>query len=192
MDAGVWTRFAHDPRRAENAHLRASDRDRDVVNDILGDALADGRLTMTELDERAARVAEAKTLGELPELVVDLVPATTTALSRVERLADPGVRRAEAERRYLAERRNALMSFLYPTLICLAIWAATDFLGFFWPAFVMIACAGRPAYLFFNRDDRIASIEHNLERKQERAIRARERREREPRALPEPEPDQGS
>ncbi|HET6165971.1 MAG TPA: DUF1707 domain-containing protein [Marmoricola sp.] len=190
MDAGIWTRFAQDPRRPENAHLRASDRDRDVVNDILGDALADGRITMDELDERTSRVASAKTLGDLPPLLADLVPAAPTTTRRVDRLGDPAARRAEAERRYVAERRNAVQAFLYPTLVCLAIWAATDFGGFFWPAFVMIACAGRPAYLFLNRLDRTTSIERSLERKHERALRSRERRERQ--SQPLPEPDQGS
>lgn len=190
MDAGVWTRFAHDPRREENAHLRASDRDRDVVNDVLGDALADGRLTMAELDERTDRVAQAKTLGELPGLIADLVPATS-GLSRVERLADPALRRAEAERRFRAERHNALMSFLVPSVICLVIWAAAGF-GFPWPLFVILGTGGRAAYLLLNREDRISSIEQGLERKRERALRSRERKEKEPKALPEPKPEQGS
>ena len=33
--ASIWDRFSIDPRPAENARLRASDRDRDVVNDLL-------------------------------------------------------------------------------------------------------------------------------------------------------------
>ena len=181
----VWTRFAHDPRQPEHVHLRASDRDRDVVTEVLGEALADGRLTMAELDERTDRLAVAKTLGELPALILDLVPAAPQAPSRIERLADPEVRHAEAERRYRAERRNAIQGFLYPSLICLAIWAVTDPGGFFWPAFVIIACAGRPAYLLLNRDDRVAAIEHSLERKRERALKARERRDRAFRALGE-------
>lgn len=191
MDAGVWTRFAHDPRREENAHLRASDRDRDVVNDVLGEALADGRLTMAELDERADRVAQAKTLGELPGLIEDLVPTSSAKLSRVERLADPAVRRAEAERRFRAERHNALQTFLLPSLICVVIWAAAGF-GFPWPLFVILGTGGRAAYLFLNREDRITSIEHSLDRKRERALRARERKEQESKALPEPKPDEGA
>jgi hypothetical protein len=186
----VWTRFAHDPRREANAHLRASDRDRQIVSDVLGDALADGRLTMAELDERTDRLAASKTLSELPALIRDLVPETSRELSRVERLATPEARRAEAERRYRSERRNAVQGFLYPTLICLAIWAAAGF-GFPWPLFVIVACAGRPAYLFLNRDDRISSIERSLERRRAKAIKARERREQSGQALPEPEASDG-
>jgi hypothetical protein len=182
----VWTRFAHDPRREENAPLRASDRDRDIVRDVLGDALAEGRLTMAELDERTDQLTTSKTLGDLPALIRDLVPETSRELSRVERLATPEARRAEAERRYRSERRNALQGFLYPTLICLAIWAATDLGGFFWPAFVILACASRPAYLYFNREDRIHAIESSLERRRAKAIKARDKRVESERSLPEP------
>jgi hypothetical protein len=186
LGSEVWTRFAHDPRRSENAHLRAGDRDRDVVNDVLGEAVADGRLTLQELDERTDRLAAAKTLGELPDLIHDLVPVVSRELSKVERLATPETRRAEAERRYRAERRNALLGFLYPSLICLAIWGWTDFGGFFWPAFVILACAGRPAYLVLNRDDRIQAIERGIERRRTKAINAREHRDQHP-AGPLPE-----
>ena len=62
----MWERFPHDPRLAANAPLRASDRDRDVVTDVLATAYSEGRLTREELDERSDRAASAKTLGELP------------------------------------------------------------------------------------------------------------------------------
>ena len=51
-----------------------SDRDRDVVLGVLGEGYADGRLTKEEYDERAGATAAAKTLGELPTLIADLVP----------------------------------------------------------------------------------------------------------------------
>ena len=73
MAGSIWDRFEHDPRRPENAPLRASDKDRDLVHDLLGTAYAEGRLTREELDERADRVNAARTLGELPPLVSDLV-----------------------------------------------------------------------------------------------------------------------
>ena len=170
----VWSRFAHDPRRAEHAHLRASDRDRDIVSAILGDALADGRLTMAELDERTDRLAASRTLGELPALIHDLVPQVSRGPVRVDRFATPAARRAEAERRFRIERRHALMGFLYPSLICLGIWAAVGF-GFPWPLFVVLGTGGRTAYLLLNREDRVESIERSLERRHLRAVRAQER-----------------
>lgn len=47
------------------ADLRASDADRDRVADILREALAEGRLTADEHEERVEGVLSAKTVGEL-------------------------------------------------------------------------------------------------------------------------------
>jgi hypothetical protein len=52
--------------------LRASDQDRDRVAEVLRAAAADGRLTLTELDERLDQLYRAKTYGELEPVVGDL------------------------------------------------------------------------------------------------------------------------
>jgi hypothetical protein len=52
---------------------RASDADRDTAVDILCAAAADGRLTMTELDERVGSALTARTLKQLACLVADLI-----------------------------------------------------------------------------------------------------------------------
>ena len=70
----LWASFQHDPRDPAVAPLRASDADRDVVHGVLAEAFADGRLDREEYDERSAAVLAARTLGELPPLVSDLVP----------------------------------------------------------------------------------------------------------------------
>jgi hypothetical protein len=54
--------------------LRASDADRERVAAVLGEALADGRLTLEEHSERTSRVYAARTLGELTGLTRDLGP----------------------------------------------------------------------------------------------------------------------
>jgi len=54
--------------------LRASDADRERVVAVLGDALADGRITMEEHSERTSRAYAARTLGELTGLTRDLSP----------------------------------------------------------------------------------------------------------------------
>ncbi|MET9439129.1 DUF1707 domain-containing protein [Streptomyces sp. NPDC006610] len=59
------------PRPAD-AGLRASDAERDRVADILGDALAEGRLTPEEHAERVEGVYRAKKVDELETLVRDL------------------------------------------------------------------------------------------------------------------------
>jgi hypothetical protein len=52
--------------------LRASDADRERVLTLLGEAAADGRLTLDEHSERAERAYAARTLGELAGLTTDL------------------------------------------------------------------------------------------------------------------------
>ncbi|WP_239074597.1 DUF1707 domain-containing protein [Streptomyces sp. SID10853] len=52
--------------------LRASDRERDQVVEILQVAAGDGRLTAAELDERLDAALSARTMGQLAELTADL------------------------------------------------------------------------------------------------------------------------
>jgi hypothetical protein len=171
--ATVWERFEHDPRRPENAPLRASDRDRDLVQELLGNAFAEGRLTREELDERADQVAAARTLGELPPLVKDLV-----AVSAPSRLAMTSAdRHAAAELKYRRMRQQAFGAFLTPTLICWAIWAATTH-GFPWPLFVMIVTGIRWLRLVTSHQDTVASLEQSLEKRERRRIEQQERRGR--------------
>ncbi|MFB4312969.1 DUF1707 domain-containing protein [Actinomadura sp. 21ATH] len=54
--------------------LRASDADRERVVSVLGEALADGRLTMEEHSERTSQAYAARTLGELTGITGDLSP----------------------------------------------------------------------------------------------------------------------
>jgi hypothetical protein len=53
-------------------NLRASDADRERVADRLRKSHAEGRLDMTEFQERLERCYDSKTFGELGELVRDL------------------------------------------------------------------------------------------------------------------------
>lgn len=56
----------------EPRQLRASNSDRERVAKVLHDAMADGRLTIDELEERLDAVYAAKTFGELEPVVRDL------------------------------------------------------------------------------------------------------------------------
>jgi hypothetical protein len=163
----AWDRFSLDPRHPENARLRASDADRDVVNDLLGTAYAEGRLTPDELDERSDRVAQSRTLGDLPPILDDLVAPTAVARG-------PGRLRAEAEQHYRQQRTNAFWRFLTTTLICWAIWAAIG-AGFPWPIFVTIASGAKFLQLLTSPQDSIAAIERDLERKERKRLRSRRR-----------------
>ena len=54
------------------ASLRASDKDRESAAEVLREAAGEGRLSMTELDERLDAVYEAKTYAELEPIIRDL------------------------------------------------------------------------------------------------------------------------
>jgi hypothetical protein len=165
----IWERFTLDPRVQQHAHMRASDRDRDVVNEVLGTAYAEGRLTPEELDERTDQVARSRTLGELPPLIGDLVAATPVRVARADL-------HAEAVRRYRMHRQQALVGWLVPTLICWVIWTVTT-QGFPWPAIVTVATGVRLLQLLVTREETIESIERRLERKERKRLASRQRRE---------------
>ncbi|MFE4664131.1 DUF1707 domain-containing protein [Streptomyces sp. NPDC056716] len=59
--------------------LRASDADRERVAEVLRDALAEGRLDMTEFEERLDQTYRARTYGELAPITRDLPGAGVVA-----------------------------------------------------------------------------------------------------------------
>ena len=179
--APVWEQFTRDPRLDQHAHLRASDRDRDVVREQLSTAYAEGRIDRDELDERTEAVTGAKTLGQLAPLLRDLVPAAGAAPA-VSTHAVPGDLHAEAERRYRQQRRQALLAFLTPTLICWVVWflvlVGASGPEFPWPVFVTLGTGVRYGQLVVGRRDAVAGIEQRLVRREARRLEARQRRER--------------
>jgi hypothetical protein len=60
------------PPRHASRDLRASDADRERVVAMLGDALADGRISQDEYSERISTALSARTLGDLAVLTTDL------------------------------------------------------------------------------------------------------------------------
>lgn len=68
--------------------LRASDRDRNAVNEVLTTAFAEGRLTKDEYDERVGQLYAARTYGELDALTADL-PTAMPAVPVQRPLAPP-------------------------------------------------------------------------------------------------------
>jgi hypothetical protein len=69
------------PGPVSHPEQRASDADRDTAVDILCAAAADGRLTMTELDERVGSALTARTLTQLARLIADLIGPRTVVAS---------------------------------------------------------------------------------------------------------------
>ena len=62
-----WARIA-----APDPSLRAADADRERTAERLRQSHAEGRLDLTELQQRLERCYQAKTIGELDQLVQDL------------------------------------------------------------------------------------------------------------------------
>lgn len=154
----LWSRFSADPRAY--GQVRASDADRAVVTDVLSEAYALGQIDAEEFDERSEAANRLKTLGEVPELVQDLIiaeagevePGELDDSARAQALArldgdrvpiTPEQIDAAAQKYYRDRVRNALLGmFAGPAGITLAIWAFTSFasggLIFFWPIFIIL------------------------------------------------------
>jgi Domain of unknown function (DUF1707) len=171
-----WGEFELDPRHPSFAPLRASDRDRELVSRVLTEGYAQGRLDREELDTRAAALAAARTLGELPPLVTDLVPLTPSATHGRHSLG-PEELRERAVANWERSRRDAIWTVLSASLICWVIWFAIGLdadrfdAGFPWPLFVTAGTALNAARIQYRRQDLVADEVRSLERKQERERR---------------------
>ena len=131
-----WESFRLDPRQPGHASMRASDADREVVRAVLAGAYADGRLTREEYDDRLDTLYGSRTLGEMPALVVDLVPPDSPSMAPAPLLsADLRTRGARKWRRDVEE---SFAAFLVPSVICTVIWIAFTRGAFFWPVFPML------------------------------------------------------
>jgi hypothetical protein len=166
----VWSQFDHDPRSPANGAIRASDRDRAVIETVLADAFAEGRITRSEYDERTEAALVSRTLGDLVPLVEDLPVAQAPR---------PNIPQA-AERAYVQDRRQALWGFLSASLICWVIWTATSFGGdgfnaqFPWPLFVMLGTGLNAGRVVWQKDEIIESETRRLEKKERKELRRRE------------------
>jgi hypothetical protein len=66
------------PERVDPRQLRASDADRERIAEILRTGATEGRLDLSELDDRLRAVYAARTYAELEPLIVDLpMPSAT-------------------------------------------------------------------------------------------------------------------
>jgi hypothetical protein len=177
--AEVWASFSHDPRLGANAALRATDGDRDVVHQVLADAYADGRLDREEFDTRTAQTAAARTLGELPPLLADLVAPTPVPSGGVPP-ASAAVLRQRAVAKYRADRRDAFLGFLAPSFICMVIWFVLGANAFFWPGFVIAGTGINVLSMLIRRENIIEENTRRLEKKQAKDQAARELQSRPP------------
>jgi len=89
---------------SRDSHLRAADADRERVAAQLRESHAEGRLDLDEFQQRLERCYEARTFGELGELVHDLPRAD------------------EPDERRLAHRRGPHPRFLAPLIALLIVF----------------------------------------------------------------------
>jgi hypothetical protein len=163
----VWREFEHDPRDPQYAAIRASDRDRAVVHDVLAAAYAEGRLDREEFDERTASITAAKTYAELlppiRDLTADAVPARFTPVPS-------GDLERQARLYYSEKLREAFFGFLVPNLIVWAIWFMAGHDGFVWPIFVLIPTGANLARVVANRRSIIEGRVEKLQRRQAKEL----------------------
>ncbi|MDT7599059.1 MAG: hypothetical protein QOK26_1136 [Pseudonocardiales bacterium] len=106
--------------------IRASDAEREKTADLIRQAAAEGRLTMTELEERLTTTYGARLRHELPPLVADLpAPPRPTPTG-------PDPRRLNSWDRAALGLHAALVTALVAAV--LTRWVAGGAV-FFWPVF---------------------------------------------------------
>lgn len=169
-----WDQFSHDPRVAANADLRAADHDRAVIQTLLDDAFAEGRLTHDEHDERTEAALHTRTLGDLLPLVADLpagrVPPAGVAVPMPE--TEKQTRALEA---YQEEKKQAWWTFFSASLVCWVIWLVGNLGGdlteaFPWPVFVMLGTGLNVGRVIFHKQETITSEVRRLERKERKKL----------------------
>ncbi|MEQ3554980.1 DUF1707 domain-containing protein [Pseudonocardia nematodicida] len=133
--------------------VRVSDADRQETADRLKLAQDEGRLSLSEYDERLRAAYAAATRGELDQVVADLPKVKRKHLPSV-RADRAEAQKAESKRAYLKEWR----SWAGVAVLLTAIWAITSIasgqLNFFWPIFpIGIWGAVLVAHLFWGDDE---------------------------------------
>jgi uncharacterized membrane protein len=174
----VWASFPHDPRDPSVAGLRASDADRNLIHNVLTEAFADGRLDRDEYDERTAATLQARTLGQLPPLIVDLVPDRPLLPARLPLSAATSSdiqRRAEEKWRH--DRREAFVGFIGSGLVTWTIWAIVMFGEFPWPLIVNAFALMNLVRVVASKSEIVDNEVKRLERKRAKEIEARNKKQ---------------
>ena len=135
--------------------MRAGDSDRKAVADQLKSALDEGRLDLSEYDERLQRTYGAKTFADLDGLLDDLPGTVPPQQSQVQPAAPatgPGPRRSTP---------NQVARWVGPyggvIVVCIVIWAVTSAsagqLTYFWPVWMLIPLVLGVAGQWFSHDN---------------------------------------
>ena len=124
--------------------MRAGDGDRKQVADQLKTALDEGRLDLSEYDERIRRTYAAKTYADLDGLLDDLPGTVPVQHSQVQPAAPSPPIGAPANRPYSTGRQMAHWVGPYAgvILVCTLIWLIISIISgqlqYFWPVWMLI------------------------------------------------------
>ncbi|GAB3448930.1 hypothetical protein GCM10027570_22930 [Streptomonospora sediminis] len=123
-----------DEQQLPPEQMRAADSDRDACAERLGIALREGRLDLTEYQDRLHTAMHAKTMGELWPLTRDLPePPPVPAEKPAEQPAHRGKRMSPEWR----DRLEPWRGLAAVSVILVGIWGVTSILAteplLFWP-----------------------------------------------------------
>ncbi len=118
------------PEPDRRPEVRAADVDRERVAERLRRAHAEGRLDLTEFDERVAAAWAARTYGDLDVLTVDLPPEPA-----------PVVGASVAPQRPRAPERDAVAAWSVASVLNVMIWGiiAVSVGGVVYPWWIWVA-----------------------------------------------------
>ena len=127
-------RLAGDP--TPQNWMRAADTDRERVAEQLRSAHTDGRLDLTEYDERLQRAWAARTYGELEALTADL-PKARPPVDPAKREVHP----SHWQHRHRLFGRTAVAAWAGASVVNLLIWAVVSLTTMSWvyPWWVWVA-----------------------------------------------------
>ncbi len=106
---------------ADHVEVRVSDRDRDDYAASLRGGYAEGRITESEFEDRLSKAYAATTRSQLDPLVADLP-----------------VKEPKSTARPVSSALSQYVLWFFPALLSTAIWAITNFGGYFWPIWVFL------------------------------------------------------
>jgi len=122
--------------------MRAGDSDRQAVVDQLKKALDEGRLDLSEYDERLQKTYAAKTYADLDGLLDDLPGTVPVQHSQVQPVPPAAAAVPTAPDSAAGQVAKRIGPYGGVVAVCIIIWAITSasagHLTYFWPVWMLI------------------------------------------------------
>lgn len=161
--AQFWERFPLDPQ--DNRDIRASDAERDLAAEELRQAHVDGRLDLSEYQDRLDSAMSARTLGDVADLLDDLSPPAPTPARR-EAARGAQERRLAAESHWWRSLASVASNWAFVALVTNVMWLlASGGNAYYWPLWPMLGLAFPVLGTLTARGEIVAKHEAKLERR---------------------------